>query len=403
MVNKQEGNLPEAVRLLVRWKSGGSHLDDLLEQAQLGHTRWLVMEAFRQWLVVKGLLEPRLRRQPRPVVEALLRLATTELLLRDEPAHPQVVHNAVEVAGELGLSRPEAGFVNAVLRGILREPGSLTLPDVRETHPGWLVERWIRQFGPEQTRQLLAWNQSRPVLYLHAESGPEYAEATEWAGFFRIRPGAFERAEADLRAGRVYVQDPFTIRPVDLLEPQPGERILDLCAAPGGKTRLIASRMKGKGQLLAVDRPGPRQQRLEENLARLHPGVAQVLASRIEDIAPGQLPGGLADAALIDVPCSNTGVIQRRPDVKLRLQEGDIPRIADYQLLLLEKAAALVRPGGRLVYSTCSLEAEENRDLVKRFCGGRPDWMLSGEAVSLPWLCGRDGGGAFLLTKGPCR
>ncbi len=389
--------------LLGRFVAGKGHLDHLLEEAALGRQHWLVMEVFRQWLVIEALLAPHLQRPPRPQAINLLRLAVAELLAREAACHPRIVHHAGEVAHRLGLSRAEAGFVNAVLRAVLRAGWGPAESRLEASHPDWLRRRWERQFGREAMRALLRWNQAVPQLTFRAAEPPPYAEPTPWAGFYTIRKGAMPAALADARGGRIYLQDPFTRVPVELLQIKPGETVLDLCAAPGGKSRQLAERLAGTGRLVAVDRPGPRLQRLRANLAHAPAGRVEVVACAVAELeaalAPLGLQPGACDAVLIDVPCSNTGVMQKRPDVKLRLREADIPRLAAQQLALLEAAARWPRPGGCLVYSTCSLEQEENAGVIEAFLRGRPDWRLQQARISLPWECGHDGGGAFLLTR----
>ena len=385
-----------AVELMNRWEAGAGHLDDLLEGCDPGRLRWLVMEVFRRWLVIEGLLERRMRRAPRPKVRQLLRLALGECLARPEES-AKVVHHAGELGRAVGLSVAERGFINAVLRACLRD-GLPAGEDLEATHPAWMVARWRESFGGEGTGGLLRWNQSPGATHVRAESCPAYAEESEWPRYYRVRPGAFREALPDLAAGAVYVQDPFARIPVELLDARPGERVLDLCAAPGGKTRLLAEAVRGEGSLTAVDRPGPRLERLRENVARI-PGMAiRVIGEPVENLARA-LPRELFDAVLIDVPCSNTGVIQKRPDVKLRLREADIGEQAAAQLELLRHAAQLAGPGGRLVYSTCSLEAEENADVVAAFLDAVPGWRLRESVLSRPWECRHDGGGAFLLTR----
>ncbi|MEX0325963.1 MAG: RsmB/NOP family class I SAM-dependent RNA methyltransferase [Puniceicoccaceae bacterium] len=391
-----KGDWRAAVELLIRWEKGAGHLDDLLESVDPGRLRWLVMEVFRRWLVIGALLEGRMRREPRPKVRQLLRLALGESLAHPEES-AKVVHHAGELGGILGLSPAERGFVNAVLRSCLRA-GLPDAAEVEASHPEWMVERWREQFGQEATRRLLQWNQEAGSLYIHSPVCPAYAETTEWPNYYRVPPGRFREALPDLSHGSAYVQDPFARIPVELLDPQPGERVLDLCAAPGGKTRLIAGAMKGKGTLTAVDRPGPRMERLRENISKIPGKSVAVLAEAVENLRPSPF-GGPVDGLLIDVPCSNTGVMQKRPDVKLRLRREDIDTQASCQLKLLHHAAKLVRPGGRLVYSTCSLEAEENELLVAAFLESSPHWHLGRSVLSRPWECHHDGGGAFLLTR----
>jgi 16S rRNA (cytosine967-C5)-methyltransferase len=186
--------------------------------------------------------------------------------------------------------------------------------------------------------------------------------------------------------------------------PQETETVLDACAAPGGKSLLIADTMKA-GKVIAVDLPGPRIDRLKENLSRLPAtvGVALVQGDLLQGLSAELKEHGLPrlfTAVLVDVPCSNTGVMRHRVDVKWRLQEGDFQKHPRQQLALLAAAAKLVAPAGRLVYSTCSLDTEENEHVVKEFLADRHgQWVLEKSVVSRPWESGHDGAGAFLLRK----
>lgn len=400
-----------AVDLLCRWEGGQGHLDDLLERTQVQRLRWLVLEVFRHWPVLERILGPRLARRPRPQAMQVLRLGLTECLCTPVDQHPRIVHHAVALGQKLGLNARETGFINAVLRGILRNWERESGFTLTETHPAWLVQRWLTQFGEEEALKLLHWNQQPAATYISwtatasegSDSPPAWAEATAWEGFYRLKPGRFAEAALQLQSGRAYIQDPFTRVPVGLLNARPGEIVLDLCAAPGGKTRLLAAAMQGQGTLVAVDKPGQRLDRLRANLTAGDLAVITV-GSRVEDLhqrldqLPPEVRPACVDAVLLDVPCSNTGVIQRRPDVRMRLREEVIARQAAQQAQLLTAAAGWVRPGGRLVYSTCSLEWEENAAVVEGFCSANPAWRLERFRMSLPWECGHDGGGAFLLT-----
>ena len=401
--NQEQGNWVEAVDLMCRWEKGTYHLDDLLEGAELGRLRWLLMEVFRLWLVIDRVLEPRLKKSPRPKVHQLLRLAVGECINRSFEYHPKIVHNAGEVARHLKMSKPERGFLNAVLRSVLRENPQLETVDLFQTHPAWMMDRWKEQFGEEATKRLLEWNQSPSDVIIRAGACPDYAEATPWEGYFKVMPSRFKDALPFLTTGEIYAQDPFTRIPVELLAARPGEKVMDLCAAPGGKTRLLAEAMQGQGNLIAVDKPGKRLERLAANLSSQKDDFLSIAGCRLQELESAALPEGAAldsmDAVLIDVPCSNTGVIRRRPDVKLRLKEREIARQAAQQSNLLKHAARWVRPGGRLVYSTCSLEREENAEIVDFFCKNHPGWKLEKSVLSLPWEAGQDGGGAFLLTR----
>jgi 16S rRNA (cytosine967-C5)-methyltransferase len=284
------------------------------------------------------------------------------------------------------------------------------------------------------THALLEWNQ-RPAPIYARQRGQKITEIigisiskgmapifkpTVWENYFEVAAGSWSDLEPLLRGGQAYVQDPSARLPVELLAPQPGEWVMDACAAPGGKSLLIADALStqgipgpadpvqiaeaGPGGLVALDLPGERMERLKENL--VHTGglrVAQVAADLRADPAlmlrgddlPVEYP-----AVLVDAPCTNTGVMRHRIDVKWRLQAGDFTRHARQQLVLLEAAARLVAPGGRLVYSTCSIDPEENEGVVGAFLGraeGR--FTLAAQVLSKPWESGHDGGGAFLLRR----
>jgi 16S rRNA (cytosine967-C5)-methyltransferase len=267
---------------------------------------------------------------------------------------------------------------------------------------------WITQFGAEATRSLLEWNQQPATVYARwratEEPVPDFLKPTAWAGFFEVESGKWTKVEPLLRSGKLYLQDPGTRLAVELLAPQAGETVLDVCAAPGGKSLLIGDTIK-TGKVVAMDLPGARIDRLKENLARAN-GVevalvqVDVLLEPVMALREHKLPESFS-AVLIDVPCSNTGVMRHRADVKWRLQEGDFKKHPKQQLALLHAAARLVAPGGRLVYSTCSVDGAENDRVVAEFFNSRAGgpFKLESKAQSLPWVTGHDGAAAFLLRR----
>jgi len=327
----------------------------------------------------------------------------------------KIVHHAVEQTKRLA-SPAEARLVNAVSRKLAVElvappPPKLATTEVLAeyfSHPDWLVRRWLAQFGADATRALLEWNQQPAPVYARwradGEVPPAWMKPTQWATFYEIESGHWSKVEPLLRAGKIYLQDPATRLAVELLAPQPTEVVLDACAAPGGKSLLIADALQ-QGKVIAMDLPGTRIDRLKENLSRLPPtvGVALVQADLRESAGAMLKEHGLSQAflaVLLDVPCSNTGVMRHRVDVKWRLQEGDFTKHPRQQLALLAAAARLVAPGGRLVYSTCSLEREENEDLVKEFLADRHgQWTQEAQLISRPWETGHDGAAAFCLRR----
>jgi 16S rRNA (cytosine967-C5)-methyltransferase len=205
--------------------------------------------------------------------------------------------------------------------------------------------------------------------------------------------GAFTR-------GEFYVQDESTLAAVDLLAPRKGERIADLCAAPGGKTTYAAQLMENKGQILACEVSEKRLKLVAENCARLGVTIVSTVcgdATRLVD----ELEPASFDGVLVDAPCTNTGVLRRRVDARWRLRETDFSRLAVQQHSLLRSAATLVRPSGRLVYSTCSLETEENENGVNEFLRQSPGFRLEESRLLFPPQSGTDGGYIALLRKSP--
>ncbi|MDE3083656.1 MAG: RsmB/NOP family class I SAM-dependent RNA methyltransferase [Verrucomicrobiota bacterium] len=423
-----------AARAVARWLERGERLDAVVESAlralagaERARAQQLVLSAVRHFGRLDAAQQSLIRRTPRPMGRAVLLVMGGELLAAfDETGSAaKIVHHAVEQAKAL-LSPAEARMVNAVGRKLAdrlaaqREPapeaGAAELAEFF-SHPAWLVKRWLKQFGAKAARALLAWNQTpgmlharwRPAGETPASTGsvqaPEWFRPTAWPEFFEVPPGRWDEIEPLLAAAKIYLQDPSTRLAVDLLAPQAGETILDACAAPGGKTLFIADRMS-RGRIVAMDLPGTRWMRLKENLARLPAGVAAVPIEgdlrqmKAEFFRERDLPENFS-AVLLDVPCSNTGVMRHRVDVKWRLRPGDFVRHASQQRELLAAAARFVAQGGRLVYSTCSLDPEENEKAVEAFLakeGGRK-FALDAQVVNRPWENGCDGAGVFRLRR----
>ncbi len=417
---------PAAAHLVARWLDRRERVDALLdslprtlagpERARCQH---LVLGVVRHFGRIDAALGRLVTHAPRFPTRAVLYIAGFEIIDatadRDDGRIAKIVHQAVDQAKAVA-SPAEARLVNAVVRrlaGPLAGPAptlNISAGELGEyfSHPAWLVQQWLKQFGPEATRALLEWNQRPAQLFgrwrAPAEAPPDFLKPTARPAMFEISPGRWLEVEALLKAGKLYLQDPSTCIPVELLAPQPGESVLDLCAAPGGKSLLMADTMKS-GRLVSLDQPSARIDRLKENLARTTGvDVALVQADATGNLAlplrEHQLPESY-DAVMLDAPCTNTGVMRHRVDVKWRLQAGDFRKHHDQQLSLLHSAARVVAPGGRLVYSTCSLDAAENEQVVKEFLAGKAGgpFELEKSVVSYPWKDGHDGAGAFLLRR----
>jgi 16S rRNA (cytosine967-C5)-methyltransferase len=194
--------------------------------------------------------------------------------------------------------------------------------------------------------------------------------------------------------GYFYVQDPSTLLAVQELRPQPDESVLDLCAAPGGKTSLIAQLMQNRGRIVAQDLQPERLKMIRDNCLRLGVLCEVSLPSAIDAPLSASF-----DRVLLDAPCSNTGVMRRRVDLRWRIRPQEIVRLQAGQLELLRKAARQVKPGGTLVYSTCSLEPEENQEVIQQFLPGGPEFKLESERELLPFVDGVDGAYVARLTR----
>ncbi|MEE2988771.1 MAG: RsmB/NOP family class I SAM-dependent RNA methyltransferase [Verrucomicrobiota bacterium] len=410
-----------AVYLVEAYLVGDQKADQLLDQLPekfVGERRAacqsLFLGALRHGHRTRAALEGLLRKKTKSRVEAILLVAGYEMFDAEADRHPKIVHHAVERSKQL-VNSFERGFLNAILRKL---PSALEQINAQKSsaafysHPGWLVERWQEEF-PGVCTQLLEWNQGIPPTYLKVFNDevqiPLGLEATEWPQFYKITGNISwkENLHPLLKKGNAYVKDPSTRIAPALLRPRAGESVLDLCAAPGGKAYDMAYTMQGKGQIVAVDLPGKRIARLEENLSLLRSedlkcvivecDLLEMDTTTLKDLS---LPTAY-DAVMLDAPCSNTGVIQRRTDVKWRLQPKDIENCAKLQLQLLHSAARFVKTGGRITYSTCSIEAAENQLVVDAFLASKSGRVFNLEKamVSLPWETNHDGAGAFLMRR----
>jgi len=339
-----------------------------------GTLRWYLRLA----PLVEALLEPGQRMAP--LVRATLTVALHQIEYSRAPAASvvNIAVDAVRVLDQAGAS----GFANALLRRYLREREALLAridrsEPARLAHPRWLLKA-LRAAWPDDVMHIVAADNEQPPLTLRvnlARQTRAAALAKLLAAGIEAEPGAGEASlvlgqPLDVQAvpgfseGLCSVQDAGAQYAAVLLDAQPGERVLDACAAPGGKTGHVLERCRGELDLTAVDSDAARLERVRDNLARLGHG-ARLIAADLN--ADGWWDGRPYDRILLDAPCSGTGVIRRHPDIKLLRRAADIAGFAATQLALLERCAALLAPGGRLVYATCSILPQENHELVTRF------------------------------------
>ncbi|MBI1318214.1 MAG: 16S rRNA (cytosine(967)-C(5))-methyltransferase RsmB [Candidatus Hydrogenedens sp.] len=338
-------------------------------------------------------------------IRAILRMAVFQALFLDTVTRPAMVHTSVELAkkrGHAGLAR----LVNAVLR---RAPNSLDdvkLPDpaqeperylnLRYSMPFWLVRRWKGEYGIDGARALCERFAAEAPMQLRvntlkttreqlqawlAKKGIDTAPATGLPDELTVLKGPGLVQSEAFRRGDFMIQDAASMLPTYLLEPQPGERVLDLCAAPGGKTTHLAQLAGGKADITAMDLQFRKLALIRENIERLGTPGIRVLAA--DAAAP---PFGVQfDRVLLDAPCSGLGTLRRHPELKYRVSEDSIRRLADRQRALLRSALRCVRPGGVVVYSVCTFTPEETTGVVEAVaaeCGAR---FEDGPEILSPW------------------
>jgi 16S rRNA (cytosine967-C5)-methyltransferase len=373
----------------------------------------------------------------------IIRVGTYELIYSPLTEQYAIVNEAVLNAKIIG-SDKQAGFVNAVLRQITRHISNRQVPlaggDVERmlpqssatgcqfdtaflpdrqvspteylstvfSLPEWLVADWLAEFGEESTRQICFASNRRPGVYIRPNRLRTTIEAlTEKMGAaeigFEIIPDAEMiriKSPRDVTQlpgfpeGQFTIQDITASKPVRMLNPQPGWTILDLCAAPGTKTTQLAEATGDSAKIIATDIDSRRLNMVKENAARLD-------TNSVDIIPYGQLLQSEFDCVLLDVPCSNTGVMARRIEVRYRISPETIAELAGIQGELLKTASGLVKPGGKICYSTCSIQRAENSDLIEDFLKQNQNFTLESEQLTLPSAEGfdHDGGYTAILAK----
>jgi 16S rRNA (cytosine967-C5)-methyltransferase len=329
----------------------------------------------------------------------ILRIGLYQLFIAKTPEHAAVYETV-----DLSPKRQHA-IINAILRSAARDRRSLQRRansqslDVRTSHPQFLIERWTKQFGGGAAEALCTWNNQAPPIYARINrlkiDRQSFLERYRNA---RTLPKVsnFVELPAPAKAldqGDCYVQDPSTSIACELLQTKPGEKILDACAAPGGKTGYLAELMANQGLLIACDREPARLNLLDENLARLGVRIAKIVCHdwMKSAVPPEILSAAPFDRILIDAPCTNTGVMRRRVDVRWRLKPADFNRMRARQIEITRAVIPFLKPGGILVYSTCSLEREENEDVVQTLLRVMSILQLEEERRSTPFQDNFDG------------
>ena len=413
-----------AATVIARWLKTGDFPERLIADNVRDHAfvTDLVLTAARRKRSLEWALDRFVRKNPGPDVRAALLVGACQLLFMPDVADHAAISATVEAVRHL--SRHQVGFANAVLRGVQRERDALLAElsaaslAVRESHPDELVARWTAAFGAEKAARICAVDNLPATTTLTPLPFSDAAKAETLVARFReagvsahvhpLEPAAIVlghgvrvRDLPGFSEGLFAVQDAAPLAAMRLLEPQPGEAILDACAAPGGKTLQIAASVGEKGRVIAADLHGDRLAPLHENIARcgFSNRVSVAVCDAADQAALAALfpDGRRPDAVLADVPCSNTGVLRRRADARWRFSEKRLTALHATQLAILEGVASL-NPK-RIVYSTCSLEKEEDEEVVSEFLSKNNAYHLEKDERLLPDDSPRDGAYAALLRR----
>jgi 16S rRNA (cytosine967-C5)-methyltransferase len=412
----------KALEVLNRWEKRGSVLDPLFDQLVMKESlltdldkafvRKLVYGVVRwrgrlDWIIAAySRIKP--RRMERAVL-SILRMGAYQILFMDRVPVQAAVDESVKLAKGLR-KQGVVPFVNGVLRGIAEGRKEVAYPDLQaapleyiaayHSHPRWMVRKWLAQWGVDETISLCEANNCIPPLTVRVNtckgSRDEVikrltdekiaARPTPFSpvGLIIQNPPPLSAWDL-LQEGWLQVQDEAAQLITSILDPRHGERVLDVCAAPGGKTTHLASVMADQGEIVAVDVSPARLGLVEENCCRL--GISIVKAMSLDATCPLPFPAACFDRVLVDAPCTGLGTLRRNPEGKWRVLESDIPRLQKLQRAILAQAAPLVRQGGVLVYSTCTMTPEENEGVIEAFLSAQEGFDREGISPFLPPGC----------------
>jgi 16S rRNA (cytosine967-C5)-methyltransferase len=339
-----------------------------------------------------------------PNILRILEIGAYQILYMDRVPDHACVNESVNLAKDNGRTAHAAGLVNGTLRNLIKNRKKITLPDpqkdlcarlsVEYSHPPWMIRRWLDRLGLSRTKLLLTFNNEKPEVYfrrkLRGLSRPQFEtevhDVCDGAGgylnlYYRVRKPLQPDLVTVFKDGECTVQAPSSGWVVALLSVDQGDFVADLCCAPGGKSTLIAEISGTTGMVAACE---IRRQRLYDALGtfrRMH--LTDIILPLLCDAAT--LPfKGTFDKVLLDAPCSGSGVLHRHPEGRWIKAEADLPKLAEHQKALLASAAKIVRPGGILVYSTCSIEPEENEAVVTSFLETNPGFTIDHPPDSVP-------------------
>ena len=402
-MKKNTNSRRTAAFAVVRWLATKDFPATLLpEGADRAFVQDLVYIVIRRLRPLRKVLGALVTKWPKGELEALLYVGAAQVLYMDEVPDFAAVNETVEAAKQCD-NKSVAKVVNAVLRNLIRrreefEQMIAAAPlEERESFPTELVRRWTARFGAENAAKLCAWHNEPAETFLARKDG----------SFVALERGKKVTEVPGFAEGGFIVQDPGTALAVELVDAKPGDEILDACAAPGGKTIQLAWR---GAKVTACEVNPKRRRKLEENIIRSRSEVEVIGALTGEDFRRETEDGSAIKQSnnqtieqfpkvLVDAPCSNTGVLRRRPDARWNWSVEKLEALVKLQAEILDQVEPLVAPGGTLVYSTCSNEPEENFEQVNAFLSRHPDFTLDVTRESVPFESGHDGAFAARFVR----
>ena len=382
-----------AAFVVARWIATHGHVSDMLpEGPDRAFVQDIVYTTVRRFRALRSVLGKLVTKWPKGEMEALILVGGAQILyMPDVPDFAAV--NETVAAAKCCPNKSIAKVVNGVLRNLIRrreefEEYLRNAPLAeRESFPNGIVNRWIERYGEADAEKLCKWHNCPSETWLaYRPDAPE--------PFVKLPRGKKVSEVEGFSEGLFIVQDPATAGAIELLDVKPGMKVLDCCSAPGGKTIQCAWRLVGPetgSRLVAQEVNSSRRRVLSENLKRVGHGWVESVA-KVED-------GMLFDRVLADVPCSNTGVLRRRPDARWNWTKEHLAELVKLQAEIFAKASTHVAPGGLIVYSTCSNEPEENEGQIAAFLASHPDFEEIGRKESEPFLSGHDGAFACALRR----
>lgn len=392
-----------ATFIVARWLATHDFPNELLPQQgeDRGFVQDLVYTVIRRFRPLRLVLGELMKTWPKGELEALVLVGAAQILYMPDVPDFAAVNETVAAAKLSGKDKRLDRVVNGVLRNLIRrrEEFEKRLAGeslaTRESYPNALVKRWLARYGEAKAEALAKWHNQPAETWLAWRPGTVDEAGQPRPAHEPLARGLKVMDVPGYAEGAFIVQDPATAGALDLLKVEPGQSVLDYCAAPGGKTIQIAWRLAGQGRLVAQEVNPKRLQRLRTNLQRMRLDWVSAVA------AVGTNESSQFDRVLADVPCSNTGVLRRRPDARWRWEGEHLQQLVALQAEIFSAAAERVAPGGRIVYSTCSNEPEENEEQVAAFLAAHPDFHEVGRFASLPCDSGHDGAFACALERVP--